>query len=116
MTDDQGEPLAGVEIQLHKPDGTVVAATLTGSNGAYTFPEVEPDTHVLVEKNPTGYPGDVSDYDSVTDGDAGEDVVNADLTQKALKMLELRRIAVTGLTTGTSMKCLTIRTSPPLTN
>jgi uncharacterized surface anchored protein len=78
VTDDQGEPLGGVEIQLQKPGGSVVATTLTGSNGAYTFPEVEPDTYVLVEKNPPGYPGDVSDYDTKPDGDAGEDVVNAD--------------------------------------
>ena len=63
---------------MQKPDGTVVATTTTGSNGAYTFPEVEPDTYVLVEKNPPGYPGDVSDYDSTPDGDPAEGVVNSD--------------------------------------
>ncbi|KAI2514176.1 protein of unknown function DUF11 [Fragilaria crotonensis] len=78
VKDDEGKPLAGVEIELQKPDGTVVATTTTGTNGAYTFPDVEPGSYVLVEKNPAGYPGDVSDYDTTPDGDAGEGVVNAD--------------------------------------
>ncbi|KAI2514321.1 protein of unknown function DUF11 [Fragilaria crotonensis] len=78
VKDDEGKPLAGVEIELQKPDGTVVATTTSGTNGVYTFPGVEPGSYVVVEKNPAGYPGDVSDYDTTPDGDAGEGVVNAD--------------------------------------
>ena len=43
-------------------NGTVVTTTTTGSNGrGLHFPYAEPDTYVLVEKNPPGYPGNVSD-------------------------------------------------------
>ncbi|KAI2514320.1 oxidoreductase [Fragilaria crotonensis] len=78
VKDDEGKPLAGVTIQLQNPNGTIVATTTSGSSGAYTFPDVEPGPYVLVEKNPDGYPGDVSDYDTTPDGDAGDGVVNAD--------------------------------------
>jgi serine-aspartate repeat-containing protein C/D/E len=78
VKDDKGKPPPGVEIQLQTPDRTVVATTTSGSDGTYTFPSVEPDSYVLVEKNPDGYPGGVSDYDTSPDGDAGEGVVNAD--------------------------------------
>ncbi len=66
-------------MQLQFPNGTVVATTTTtGTNGAYTFPSVDFDSYVLIEKNPEGYPGDVSDDDTTTDGDIGEGVVNVD--------------------------------------
>ena len=82
VKDDEGNPLVGVEIQLQDPaSGDTVATVVTDSNGAYTFPEVEPGTYMLVvEKNPNGYPGDVSNYDSdsVNDGDDGNGEANAD--------------------------------------
>ena len=85
VKDDEGNPLVGVEIQLQDPASgdTPVATVVTDSNGAYTFTEVEPGTYMLVvEKNPNGYPGDVSNYDSDSvndgDGDDGNDKANAD--------------------------------------
>ena len=85
VKDDEGNPLVGVEIQLQDPaSGDTVATVVTDSNGAYTFPEVEPGTCMLVEKNPNGYPGNVSNYDSdsVNNGDDGSGSGNANADNK----------------------------------
>jgi hypothetical protein len=67
--DGQGTTLPCV---CEDPVAEEATTTLTDSKSAYTFPEVLPDTYVLLEMIPSsGYPpGDVSDFDCVNNGDA----------------------------------------------
>jgi 5-hydroxyisourate hydrolase-like protein (transthyretin family) len=47
VKDDNGNPIAGVPIELQRIEGStaiVVGTTTTDSNGAYKFTEVEPGT------------------------------------------------------------------------
>ena len=52
VTGDQGNPLPCVEVQMQKPDKS---NNHNGQQPNHTFPEVEPDIYVLVEKNLPGY-------------------------------------------------------------
>ena len=71
VTDDAGNPLVGVVLEL-KQGTTTVATTTTNPDGTYTFPNVVPGVYTVIETNPTGYPSNVRDYDTIPDGDVGD--------------------------------------------
>src|SRR5690606_18865843 len=48
-------PLAGVTVELQKPDGAVVAAATTAADGSYSFADIEAGDYVVVEQQPAGY-------------------------------------------------------------
>jgi protocatechuate 3,4-dioxygenase beta subunit len=53
---DLGEPgIEGVTITLKDAAGNVVATTLTGPGGAYSFTDIAPGTYTIEETNPAGY-------------------------------------------------------------
>jgi protocatechuate 3,4-dioxygenase beta subunit len=55
IRDSNEETLAGVRIELLDSLGNVVATTLTGTNGAYTFGNLRPGSYTVRETQPTGY-------------------------------------------------------------
>ena len=67
VSDDDAKPLASVSLQLKSVNGTVLATTVTDSNGTYVFAGVPPGNYSVVETNPDDYPKDISDYDTVND-------------------------------------------------
>ena len=71
VTDDADKPLVGVVLEL-KQGTTTVATTSTNPDGTYTFPNVVPGVYTVIETNPTGYPSNVRDYDTIPDGDGGD--------------------------------------------
>ncbi|MGK6354347.1 SdrD B-like domain-containing protein [Sphingomonas sp. DT-207] len=53
---DPGEPgIAGVTVELRKPDGSIVATTTTDPDGGYAFADVEAGEYLIVETQPGGY-------------------------------------------------------------
>ena len=78
VSDDQGNPLSGVTIELQAPDGTVIDTTTTDGSGNYIFADVEPGDYNVVETNPAGFPGNISDQDSTPDGDAADSDTTVD--------------------------------------
>ena len=51
-----GEPgLPGVTVQLLDPNGNVVATTVTGPDGSYSFPNVPPGNYTIREMQPNGF-------------------------------------------------------------
>ena len=77
VSDDQGNPLSGVKIELLK-DGVVIESILTDQLGIYSFNDVEPGDYVVKETNPVGYPKNVRDGDILDDGDADDLKTTAD--------------------------------------
>ena len=78
VSDDQGNPLSNVTIELQAPDGTVIDTTTTDGSGNYIFADVEPGDYNVVETNPAGFPGNISDQDSTPDGDAADSDTTVD--------------------------------------
>ena len=72
MWADQGKGLDSVVLELRSPNGSVVATTATDGQGKYEFLLVPPGNYTIVENNPDGFPYDVSDYDTIDDGDASD--------------------------------------------
>ena len=73
VKDDNGNPIPAAPIQLQLIEGTtttVVGTTTTDSNGAYSFVDVEPGNYIVIQSNLPTYPVDVSDYDTIPDGDS----------------------------------------------
>ncbi|MBC9035189.1 carboxypeptidase regulatory-like domain-containing protein [Sphingomonas sp. JC676] len=61
---DSGEPgIAGVAVELQKPDGTVVQTATTAADGHYSFTDIEAGDYVVVEQQPLGY-GDAEEHRS----------------------------------------------------
>jgi large repetitive protein len=56
-------PIVGVVIELQDLNGVVIATTTTGSDGRYSFPDIEAGNYVLVEIQPAGY-GDAAENTS----------------------------------------------------
>ncbi len=55
-TQDAGEPgLAGVTVNLLASDGTLVASTVTGSDGTYRFDDLRPGLYRVEIETPAGY-------------------------------------------------------------
>ena len=68
VTDDQGQPIGNVQIELC--DGCVLSAVaFTNEAGAYTFNGIEPGDYVVKETNPSDYPKNVTDGDVSDDSD-----------------------------------------------
>jgi uncharacterized repeat protein (TIGR01451 family) len=60
-THDTGETgIGNVTIALQRPDGTVVATTVTAADGSYTFLGLATGDYVVVETQPAGY-GDAAE-------------------------------------------------------
>lgn len=53
--DGSDTPIAGVVVQLQRPDGSIVATTTTGADGRYLFVDIEAGDYVIVELQPAGY-------------------------------------------------------------
>ncbi|NEQ73047.1 MAG: hypothetical protein F6K23_08130, partial [Okeania sp. SIO2C9] len=79
-TDNNGTgdiPLEGVTITLRDDQGNNVATTTTGSDGTYSFNDVEPGDYEVVQTNLPGYQ-DVSDQDNSNDGDPTDNNTTVD--------------------------------------
>ncbi|NEQ73046.1 MAG: hypothetical protein F6K23_08125, partial [Okeania sp. SIO2C9] len=79
-TDNNGTgdtPLADVEVVLRDDQGNNVATTTTGSDGTYSFNDVEPGDYEVVQTNLPGYQ-DVSDQDNSNDGDPTDNDTTVD--------------------------------------
>ena len=82
------EGLSNVTLSIYPDDDmdgqadtlVSVAAEITDSNGAYTFPDVDPGNYVLVEGDPMGYVS-VEDIDATNDVDS---VPNSDLNDNII--------------------------------
>ena len=75
VSDDSGNPIAGVELTLTDGDAATPDLTATtDANGNYLFPEVAAGDYTLVETQPAGY-ASVSDTDETP-----EDATDGDLT------------------------------------
>jgi SdrD B-like domain len=70
VRDDQGNGQGSVVLELKFPNGSVVATTATDIQGNYTFSLVPPGNYTIMETNSDGLLYDVSDYDTIDDGDA----------------------------------------------
>jgi serine-aspartate repeat-containing protein C/D/E len=74
---DGATPLSGVVMQLLDGQGTIVATTITDSQGDYQFHNLLPGTYSVREVQPQGY------FDGDADvGSVGGDAVNGDLISK----------------------------------
>ena len=66
---DAGEiGLANAIVELHRPDGSLVATTATDANGIYSFTNLIPDDYDLTFHTPEGY-----SFSPKGAGDAGQD-------------------------------------------
>ncbi|WP_287308981.1 MULTISPECIES: SdrD B-like domain-containing protein, partial [unclassified Okeania] len=70
-------PLADVTVTLVDDQGNPVATTTTGTDGSYTFTDVEPGDYQVVQTNLPDYQ-DVSDQDTTPDGDAADNNTTVD--------------------------------------
>ncbi|MGD1714707.1 MSCRAMM family protein, partial [Dapis sp. BLCC M172] len=69
VTDNNGNGLGGVTIELQLPDGTTVGTPITTNpDGTYSFTGVEPGNYNVIETNLPNY-SDVSEVDGGDDGD-----------------------------------------------
>jgi large repetitive protein len=66
VTDENGDPIAGVTMTLRDSGGNVVATTTTDATGAYAFTALVPGTYSVTETQPTGF-----GEGSTTPGSAG---------------------------------------------
>jgi uncharacterized surface anchored protein len=66
---DEGSPLSDVLLKL-LTGSIVIATTKTGTDGSYKFSGVSPGDYAVVEINPSEYPSNVRDGDTVSDGDS----------------------------------------------
>ena len=78
VTDPDDKPLSGATMTLKNSTGEVVATRMTGPDGKYEFTNVPPGEYTVEEKNPPGYPENVSDKDNSPDGDAEDSDENVD--------------------------------------
>ena len=66
VTDENGDGIAGVTIELRDVDNMLVASTTTGAFGDYSFADVVPGTYHVIEQQPAGYDqGTVNPTDDV---------------------------------------------------
>lgn len=78
VVDNNNDPIPGVAIAL---SGTATDAALTGSDGTYSFTNLQPGTYAVTETQPTGF-GDGGEDAGTIDGtitgdDAVDDVISA---------------------------------------
>jgi hypothetical protein len=69
VKENSGSPIPSIVLVLKNSNNTVVATTITDSNGFYIFSAVGPSNYTVEEINGVEFPVDVSDYDVITDGD-----------------------------------------------
>ncbi len=68
VKDPQDPPVPGVTVELWK-DGAKVAETVTGGDGSYSFPDLEPGTYTVKEVLPAGW------YSTKPDDGSHDDVL-----------------------------------------
>ncbi|NEQ74935.1 MAG: DUF11 domain-containing protein [Okeania sp. SIO2C9] len=72
VTDENGNGLGGVTIELQLPDGTPVGSPITTNpDGTYEFTGVEPGNYNVIETN-------LPNYSDVSEVDGGDDMDNPD--------------------------------------
>ena len=69
---------SGVLLELLNAGTSIIATTLTDSKGEYIFRNVEPGDYSVRERNPSSHPLNVSDYDTLSDGDDTDDETAVD--------------------------------------
>ena len=69
VSEDGGEPLPDVIIELLDENRNPLSITTTDNDGNYMFQDVPPGKYNVKETNPAGFPSNVSDEDTTNDGD-----------------------------------------------